>query len=80
MYDTIRILYKDVMTLWFKGTEGGIRATEIFEGWSDVELDKYDIDAGEYDHNNITSRIIVMIQGYSEQRTPSSPVSTCGIR
>ena len=59
-----------MLTLWFKGTGDGSGAENMFEGWSDAKLDKYDIVTDYYDHSNITSRPIVLMQGYSKQRTP----------
>ena len=66
VYDTTRILYKYVLTLWFKGTGNGSGATEMFEGFLDEKLDKYDIVTDDYARSSITSQLIVLMQEYSK--------------
>ena len=70
MCDTTHIIYKATLTQWFKGTGRGSGFTIMFEGWSDEKLSKYNMDLDNYDHTDVSSRPIILIQGYAKQRTP----------
>ena len=62
--------YKTVLKDQHSGTGGGFGLSTIFEEYSDVDLDKFDVDVETYDHINIETRPVVIIAGYCKHRTP----------
>ena len=63
-------MYKKVLKYWYKGTGGGLGESSLFEGWSDEKLEKYNIISDEYDHTNIKTQPVILLNGYCGHRTP----------
>ena len=42
----------------------------MFEGWSANKLSKYDIDLDTYDHSEIANRPAILVQCYSNHKSP----------
>ena len=59
---------KDVLVNWFKGTGGGSGIAKEFDTWDESKLEKYSIDPDEYDLTDVTSRILVLMNLYSNNR------------
>jgi len=55
---------------WYKGTCGGLGLSTEFEGWSNAKLDRHNVDLDMYDHSDIKSRPVVLINRYGKQYAP----------
>ena len=70
LWETMRQIYKTVLSDWHKGTGGGSGVSTLFEGWLDKKLDKYDIDPDEYNRTDVTNCLEILFSGYTKHRLP----------
>ena len=62
--------YNAAVTDWNKYTGGGSGLETEFERWDSAKLDKYNIDAGDYNHSNVASRPLILFDMYSKSKEP----------
>ena len=69
VYKTTLQEYKEVLHEWNKGTGGGTGLQDKFKTWSEEKLNKYDIDPLVYDHCDIASMPMILIEDCAKRKS-----------
>ena len=70
VWETTSKQYKAVLKDWFKGTGGGSGLSSQFETWDTSKYEKYGIDPDNYDHTDVSSRPVILMNMYCKQAEP----------
>ena len=68
------VAYKVVLKEYHKGMVGGSGLSTDFENWSDEKLSRYDVDIETYDHTDVASSPVILIDMYVSTKVPFSIV------